>query len=175
MVDSPCETSKDTSTQNSSDPNPPAHLPNGNEDIDDQQTDAYSDEETIQDINIESQILVVNDEIIKTSNDTVVPPTDSTNNLDKTDTQNEVTRRSVTLKLQPLSDIDIDIWSNNVGTYLTFKVDVTTPKQKNNITPGKSLRGHKEVDYTPMLTSDLDSEPETGKKKPKNYRPSSER
>ena len=90
-------------------------------------------------------------------------------------TQNEVTRRSVTLKLQPLSDIDIDIWSNNVGTYLTFKVDVTTPKQENNITLGKSLRGHKEVDYTPMLTSDLDSEPETGKKKPKNYRPSSER
>ena len=34
-----------------------------------------------------------------------------------------------------------------------------------------SLRGHKGVDYTPMLTSDLDSEVETDRKKAKNYRP----
>ena len=34
-----------------------------------------------------------------------------------------------------------------------------------------SLRGHKGVDYTSMLTSDLDSEVETDKKKPKKYRP----
>ena len=164
VADSPCETSKDTSMQNSSDPNPPAHLPNGNEDVDDQQTDAYSDEETIQDINSEFQIPVVNDEIIKTGNDTVVPPTDSTTYPDKTDTHNEATRRSVMLKLQPLSDIDIDIWSTKVGTYHTFKADVTIPTREINITLGKSLRGHKEVDYTPMLTSDQDSEPELGKK-----------
>ena len=34
-----------------------------------------------------------------------------------------------------------------------------------------SLRGHKDVNYTSMLTSDLDSEPEIDKKKPKKYRP----
>ena len=35
-----------------------------------------------------------------------------------------------------------------------------------------SLRGHKEVDYSPMLMSGLDSEPESGCKKPKNHQPS---
>ena len=34
-----------------------------------------------------------------------------------------------------------------------------------------SLRGRKSVDYTSMLTSDLDSEVEIDKKKPKKYRP----
>ena len=35
-----------------------------------------------------------------------------------------------------------------------------------------SLQGHKEVNYSLMLTSDLDSEPESGCRKPKKYQPS---
>ena len=84
-----------------------------------------------------------------------------------TDTQTEANKKILVLKLQPLSDIDIDIWSNKVGHYHQFKADITTPKTENNATPvgntpGEimqqllSRRGHKEVDYTLMLTSDLD-------------------
>ena len=82
-----------------------------------------------------------------------------------------------------MSDIDIDIWSNKVGYYYQFKMDLPTPNTENNATPAGptpgeidqqllSLRGHKEVDYTPILTSDLDSEPEPAWKKPKKNRPS---
>ena len=35
-----------------------------------------------------------------------------------------------------------------------------------------SLRDHKDVDYSPMLTSDVESEPEPVPRKPKNIRPS---
>ena len=70
-----------------------------------------------------------------------------------------------------------------MGFYYQFKVDLTTPNTENNGMPAgpthgvsnqqpSSLRGHKEVDNTSMLTSDLDSEPETVQRKPKKYRPS---
>ena len=95
-----------------------------------------------------------------------------------TEDPSDVGKKGVVLKLQPLSDIDIDIWSNKVGHYYKFKMGLPTPNTKNNATPtgptlGEidqqplSLRGHKEVDYTPMLTSDLDSEPEPVHKKAK--------
>ena len=45
------------------------------------------------------------------------------------------------------------------------------PISKENDEQPISFRGHKGVDYTSMLTSDLDSEVETDKKKPKKYRP----
>ena len=103
-----------------------------------------------------------------------------------TDGPTEVDKKGVVLKLQPLSDIDINIWSNKVRYYYQFKVDLTTPNTENNATPAGptlgetnqqplSLRGHKEVDYTSVLTSDLNSEPETVQKKPKTYRPSGNR
>ena len=67
-----------------------------------------------------------------------------------------------------------------IGSYYQFKVDQTPPNEMNtpmlqtgeeNDEQPTSLRGRKGVDYTPMLTSDLDSEVETDRKKPKNYRP----
>ena len=42
------------------------------------------------------------------------------------------------------------------------------PTSEENYEQPISLRGHKGADYTSMLTSDLDSEVETDKKKPKN-------
>ena len=81
------------------------------------------------------------------------------------------------LKIQPLNDIEIDIWSNTVGHYYKFKVVSTPPISKNspvlpavneNDEQSLSLRGCKDVNYTSMLTSNLDSEPETDKKNPKN-------
>ena len=84
------------------------------------------------------------------------------------------------LKIQPLKDIEVDIWSNTVGNYYQFLPDPTPlnvnnasvpPIIKENNEQPISLRGHKGVDYTSMLTEDLDSEVEIDKKKPKKYRP----
>ena len=81
------------------------------------------------------------------------------------------------LKIQPLNDIEIDIWSNTVRHYYKFKA-VSTPLISKNLPvlravnendeQSLSLRGHKDVHFTSMLTSDVDSEPETDKKNPKN-------
>ena len=88
--------------------------------------------------------------------------------------------KSAVIKIQPLNDIEIDIWRNKVGSYYQFKADQTPLNEKNtpmlqiseeNDERPMSLRGCKGVDYTPMLTSDLDSEVETDRKKSKNYRP----
>ena len=86
----------------------------------------------------------------------------------------EPNSKNVVLKIQPLNDIEIDIWRNIVRCYYQFKVDPTPLNVKNTSVPPiskendeqpMSLRGHKGVDYTSMLTSDLDSEVETNKKK----------
>ena len=84
------------------------------------------------------------------------------------------------IKLHPLRDLDVDIWSNRVGTYHKFEMDVAIPKKENDSnhvdtsatddTP--SLRNHDDINYSPMLTSEVESEYEIPKKKPKNYRPS---
>ena len=86
------------------------------------------------------------------------------------------------LKLQPLRDIDFDIWRNKVGTNHKFETDTATPNKENNVTHADksetttdnplSLRDHNEIDYTPILASDMESESETSRKKPKKYRPS---
>ena len=88
-------------------------------------------------------------------------------------------RKSVVLKLQPLRDIDIDIWSNRVGTYHKFEMNTATPNKENDIThvdksetDDTPLRDQNKIDYTLMLTSDVESESETSRKKPKKYRPS---
>ena len=80
------------------------------------------------------------------------------------------------IKIQPLNDIEIDIWRNKVGSYYQFKADQTPLNEKNTPTLQiseendelpTSLRSRKGVDYTPMLTSDLDSEVETDRKSQK--------
>ena len=178
MADSSSETKMDTSMHNSAKPKTPLTLPVSTSDVDEEQTDAYSDNETIPDKNVEPQIPVINDKIIETGNDTVEKSTDTSHTPEMTVGSSEVDKKGVVLKLQRLSDIDIDIWSNKVGHYYQFKMDLPTPNTENNATPAGptlgeidqqllSLRGHKEVDYTAMLTSDLDSEPETVRKKPK--------
>ena len=183
VADSSGEAEMDTSTHNSAKPKTPLTKPVRTNDVDEEQTDAYSDNETIPDTNVEPQIPVINDEIIETGNDTVDNSTDISHILEMTDGSTEVGKKGVVLKLQPLSDIDIDIWSNKVGFYYQFKADLINPNTENKATPAgpthcvtnqqpSSLRGHKEVDYTSMLTSDLDSEPETVQRNPKKYRPS---
>ena len=71
VADSSSETEMDTSTHNSAKPKTPLTLPVSTNDVDEEKTDAYSDNETIPDTNIEPQIPVINDEIIETGNDTV--------------------------------------------------------------------------------------------------------
>ena len=92
----------------------------------------------------------------------------------------ELNDKSAVIKIRPLNDIEIDIWRNKVGSYYQFKADQTPPNEMNTPTlqiseendeRPTSLRGRKGVDYTPMLASVLDSEVETDRKKPKNYRP----
>ena len=142
--------------------------------------DAYSDAETIPNTDDDTQIPDVNDKVIDTGNDTVEIPTDLVLSPNMTEKTAEPNDKSAVIKIQPLNDIEIDIWRNKVGSYYQFKADQTPPNEMNTPTlqiseendeQPTSLRGCKGVDYTPMLTSDLDSEVETDRKKPKNYRP----
>ena len=43
----------------------------------------------------------------------------------------ESVSKSVVLKIQPLKDIEIDIWSNMVGHYYKFNVAQDPPNLKN--------------------------------------------
>ena len=91
-------------------------MPVSNDDVDMEQTDAYSDDRKIADTDIESQIPADNDEI-EAGSDTPENPTDSSKNPKSTETQTEVIKQNIVLKLQPLSNIDINIWSNKVVQY----------------------------------------------------------
>ena len=175
-ADSSMKIEKDTSTLNLESPKTPV----ANLDDDEVKTDAYSDDETIPNIDDDTQIPDVNDTFIDTGNDTVKIPTDLVFSPNMTEKTAKPNGKSAVIKIQPLNDIEIDIWRNKVGSYYQFKVDQTHLNEKNtpmlqiseeNDEQPTSLRGHKGVDYTPMLTSDLDSEVETDRKKPKNYRP----
>ena len=92
-ADSSNVTEMDTSTQNSAKPKTPPPLPVSNDDVDEEQTDAYSDDGTIPDTNVEPQIPVVNDKIIETGNDTVENSTDTSHNPKMTDTQTEANKK----------------------------------------------------------------------------------
>ena len=173
VADSSMEVVKDTSTQNLESPKTPvAYLDY------EVKTDAYSDDDTIPNIDDDTQIPAANAKVIDTGNDAVETSTDLT--LTPEMTKKMAKSKSAVLKIQPLNDIEIDIWRNTVGCYYQFSVDPTTLNVKNTSVPPISeendeqpisLRGHKGVDYTSMLTSDLDSEVDTDKKKPKKYRP----
>ena len=174
-ADSSMEIEKDTSTQNLESPKTPVA------NLDDEvKTDAYSDDETIPNTDDDTQIPDVNAKVIDTGNDTVETSTNLMLSPKTTEKMAEPNSKSVVLKIQPLNDIEIDIGRNTVGCYYQFKVDPTPSNEKNTSVPQLneenderpiSLRGCKGVDYTSMLTSDLDSEVETDKKKPKKYRP----
>ena len=175
VADSSMEIEKDTSMQNLESPKTPVAY------LDDEiKMDAYSDDETIPNTDDDTQIPDINAKVIDTGNDTVETSTDLMLSPETTEKMAEPNSKSVVLKIQPLNDIEINIWRNTVGCYYQFKVDPTPSNEKNTSVPpiskenGErliSLRGHKSVDYTSMLTSDLDSEVETDKKKPKKYRP----
>ena len=182
-ADSLPETQKDTSTQVPSKSDTLAPLQYSNNDADDEKTDAYSEEEPMKDINIEPQIPVTDGNFIEAGNDTVEISTDPLATHKNTDAKRKSIRKSVGLKLQPLRDIDIDIWSNKVGTYHKFEMDTVIPNKENDVThvdknvetttdDSLSLRDHNEIDYTLMLASDMESESETSRKKLKKYRPS---
>ena len=118
----------------------------------------------------DSQIPDVNVEDRDTGNDTVEQLTDHVYFPEKTDKVAEPICRGVVLKIQPLNDIEIDIWSNKVGCYYHFKAKSTTSKENGTSLPKNSeeingrpisLRGQKVVNYTSMLTSDVDSEVDT--------------
>ena len=111
-ADSSMDIEKDTSTQNLTLPKiPVAYLDN------EVKTDAYSDNETIPDKDNDAQIPVVNVKDTDTGNDTVETSTDPLHSLDKSIKPAEADSKSVVLKIQPLNDIEIDIWSNTVGHY----------------------------------------------------------
>ena len=148
----------------------------------DVKTDPYSDSdvETIPNTDKNSQIPVVNVEDNDTGNNIVKQETDFVLSPEKTDKTIEPISNGVVLKIQPLKDIEIDIWSNKVGCYYHFKAEPTPFKEIGKLqlktseeTDDRpiSLRCCKGVDYTPMLISDIDSEVETDRKKPKKYRP----
>ena len=165
------EIEKDTSMQNLESPKTPVA------NLDDEvKTDAYSDDETIPNTDDDTQIPDVNAKVIDTGNNIVETSTDLMLSPEMTEKMAEPNSKSVVLKIQPLNNIKIDIWRNIVGCYYQFKVDTTPSNEKNTSVPQISkendewlisLRGRKGVDYTSMLTSDLDSEVETDKKKPK--------
>ena len=52
----------------------------------------------------------------------------------------ELKSKSAVLKLQPLKDIEVDIWSNTVGDYYQFLPD-QTPSNVNNTSVSTSHRG----------------------------------
>ena len=61
------------------------------------------------------------DKTIKVGNDNTDISLNSPKNLIEEETQTEAKKHDFVLKLQPLSDIDINIWSNRVGQYHTSK------------------------------------------------------
>ena len=169
VADSSMEIEKDTSMQNLESPKTPVAY------LDDEvKTDAYSDDETIPNTDDDTQIPDVNAKIIDTGNNTVETSTDLMLSPETTKKMAEPNSKSVVLKIQPLNDIEINIWRNTVGCYYQFKADPAPSNVKNTSVPPTSkenyeqpisLRGRKGVDYTSMLTSDLDSEVKTDKKK----------
>ena len=164
------EVVKDTSTQNLESPKTPVAY------LDDEvKTDAYSDDDTIPNIDDDTQIPAANVKVIDTGNDAVETSTDLTPETTKKSA--ELKSKSAVLKIQTLNYIEIGIWRNTVGCYYQFSADPTPSNVNNTSVPPIiekndeqpiSLRGRKGVDYTLRLTSDLDSEVETDKKKPKN-------
>ena len=174
-ADSTMKVVKVTSTQNLESPKTPVTY------LDDEvKTDAYSDDDTIPDIDNVTQIPVANAQVIDTGNDAVKSSTDLKHISEMTKQPAELKSKSAVLKIHPLKDIEVDIWSNTVGDYYQFLPDPTPSNVNNTSVPPVieenneqpiSLRGRKSVDYTSMLTSDLDSEVEIDKKKPKKYRP----
>ena len=74
------------------------------------------------------------DDNIEAGNDTTEVPTNTPVNLKTEAVQTDVIKQDVVLKLQPISDIDIDIWSKQVGQYHIFKADssVGTPITEDN-------------------------------------------
>ena len=174
-ADSSMEVVKDTSTQNLESPKTPVTY------LDDEvKTDAYSDDDTIPDMDDVTQIPVANAQVVDTGNNAVESSTDLNHTSEKTKQLAELKSKSAVLKIQPLKDIESYIWSNTVGDYYQFLPDPTPSNVNNTSVPPVikendqqpiSLRGHKSVDYISMLTSDLDSEAEIAKKKPKKYRP----
>ena len=164
-----------TSTQNLESPKTPVSY------LDDAaKTDVYSDDNTIPDIDNVTQIPVANAQVIDTGNDAVESSIDLKHISEMTKRPAELKSKSAVLRIQPLKDIKVDIWSNTVGDYYQFLPDPTpsnvintsvTPVNEENDDQPISLRGLKSVDYTSILTSDLDSEVEIDKKKPKKYRP----
>ena len=170
-ADSTMDIEKDTSMQNLESPKTPvAYLD------DESKTDAYNDNEIIPDTVNVTQIPVINAKATDTGNDTVETSTNLMLSPEKTETIVEPTSKKVVLKLQPLNDIEIDIWRNKVGCYYQFIADPTPSNEKSasvlqtseeNDDRPISLRGQKGVDYTSMLTSDLDSEVEMDRKTPK--------
>ena len=97
-ADSISEAEMDTSTHNLAKPKTPLTVPVSTNDVDEEQTDAYSDNETIPDTNVEPQIPVINDEIIETGNDTVDNSTDISHIPEMTDGSTEVDKKGVVLK-----------------------------------------------------------------------------
>ena len=106
---------------------------------DDIETDAYSNDDTIPNIDEDTQVPDVTENANDTGNDTTVTaqiPADTVNHIDagndpveySTDSPNMTAKsvesfsKNVVLKIQTLKDIEIDIWSNTVGHYYKFNV-----------------------------------------------------
>ena len=94
--------------------------------------------------------------------------------------------QTCTLKLEPLRQLDIDVWCNKVVNYHKFTIPEPTAvtanmgddsgytlrkhKTKADIT-GISLQGKKSVDYTPMMQSDAEEEDDVPPKKRNKIQP----
>ena len=92
-ADSSSITVMDTSKQNLTETKTPPPLPDSKMDDDEEQTDAYSDDETIPDTNIEPQIPANNDEIVEPGNDAVDKSTDNPLKPELTVTQTETNKK----------------------------------------------------------------------------------
>ena len=126
VADSTMKVVNVTSTQNLDSPKTPVTYSD-----DEVKTDVYSDDDTIPDIDNVTQIPVANAQVVDTGNDAVEFSTDLKQTSEMTKQPAEPKSKSAVLKIQPLKDIEVDIWSNKVGDYYQFLPN-QTPLNGNN-------------------------------------------
>ena len=107
----------------------------GSSDIDMEQDETYNKDRTLANNDNNSQNPADMDKTNEAGKDTTEDSSVSPVNLKTEETQTDVTKQNVVIKLQPLSDLDIDIWSNKVVQYHIFKADtsVEPPNTENNM------------------------------------------
>ena len=97
--------------------------------------------------------------------------------------QSMLLQKTAKLILQPLKDVEIDVWCNKTSDYHRFVPPLDSPESSENTgyilrarkpkvtANGLSLRKTNSVDYAPMLDSDADDSDGAKKTTPSKIRP----